>query len=454
MTDRHSLDERLHRHFAVGNDPMPSAGLEERIIHHVFARAPRHKVSLPMQILAAAALAALAIGIGVAVRQSHVPTPIHTVSPSPVPSGTPSAGTALTSHFMSIRMVSQQIGWATSDRGILRTTDGGVEWRNVTPAWVPHQPVGQGYAFLDAPRAWLAVSVKQGTSDTDVVAVARTSDGGNTWQRSQPIHLRWVGYPYQLSFLDATHGWLLAANGPAAGSGAVNIFATLDGGVSWTETSYGDYQGSTPRALPFGCDKAGLAFIDSRTGWASGSCNGPGAFFFVTHDGGRTWNQQPLANPGNRLGQGQGLAVPIILSPTAAILPAEAFVGGPDGTPVYFTTDGGNTWPLQKAPSLPVKDSLEIFFALDIDHWWVFARNGSSLERTADGGKHWYQDRTNLPPADGLTVDFVTAQVGYAGGVFQPQDGSTQVRPLVVRLYKTLDGGSTWQSVPAHVIAR
>lgn len=373
--------------------------------------------------------------------------PSAPAGPKPSLAGSPTL--ALPRQFVSLHMLNEQIGWAASNDSILRTADGGVHWRNVTPGLVAGG-VGQAYFFLDAQRAWLAWPVMQGSSPTDAVEVVWTADGGINWQSSRPIHLRWIGDPYYLTFLDAAHGWLLTSNGPAAGSAAVDVFATTNGGSSWTETSYGDYQGSTRGALTFGCDKAGFAFMSSLTGWATGACNGPSAFFMVTHDGGRTWSAELIANPENQLGESEGLSVPTIFpSRGAGVMAADPLFANQYGTLVYSTTDGGKNWYPQELPSLTALDGIEIFSALDMDHWWIFGRDGVMVERTTDGGRHWQQNRTNLPPVDGLTLDFVSAQVGYAAGTF-----GGHYAGLPLGLYKTVDAGQTWQVIPTTDLPR
>ena len=369
----------------------------------------------------------------------------QTTSPSgnpTVPTVASQSGFALPAQFLSLHMVDELAGWADSGDGILKTSDGGVRWINVTPGWARDQ-IG-AYFFLDAQHAWFAVSDKEGMSDTSITEVGWTSDSGATWHRSHPIQLRWTGYPQFLTFVDPTHGWLLASNGAAAGSQAVDVFATTDGGLTWAETSYGDFNASTPGALPVGCDKLGFTFINSLTGWAVGACNGPGPFFEVTHDGARTWKAQPIVDPENQLGEGVGLGVPHVFQPSnAAVVPTQPMDASGSGSLVYDTTDGGKTWQPRELPSVTAKDGIEIYFASDLDHWWVLGADGIMLERTSDRGLHWVENRTNLPPVDGLTVDFVSAEVGYAAGSF----GGHYAGPKL-GLYKTVDSGQTWKLVP------
>ena len=101
------------------------------------------------------------------------------------------AGELLT--IQSIKMVSQTAGWAIGVRRdnfdrVLRTSDGGVTWADVTvPEAVadPEQPRrGLGY-FVDELHAWVVYTGVFGDLGYAPAVVWRTQDGGKNWQPSR-----------------------------------------------------------------------------------------------------------------------------------------------------------------------------------------------------------------------------------------------------------------------------
>jgi hypothetical protein len=85
----------------------------------------------------------------------------------------------------------------------------------------------------------------------------------------------------------------------------------MDEGKNWTELTFsGITDPKTPNHLPWLCLKSGITFINATTGWATANTAEIGIFpFYVTHDGGITWQHQNLAWP-------KGL-----IEPVASILP-------------------------------------------------------------------------------------------------------------------------------------
>jgi photosystem II stability/assembly factor-like uncharacterized protein len=121
------------------------------------------------------------------------------------------------------------------------------------------------------------------------LVVTRTTDTGRTWSRVR-----------SLDFVNPSHGWLLEDLGAAMGADAIDVFETVDGGERWrsvARTSPIDDPDGSRGTIPVSCDKAGLSFVTTNTGWITGACNGAGIFFFVTHDGGRRWAAQSLPLP-------------------------------------------------------------------------------------------------------------------------------------------------------------
>jgi photosystem II stability/assembly factor-like uncharacterized protein len=187
--------------------------------------------------------------------------------------------------LISLHMIDPFTGWALCERAVLRTSDGGLQWKNVTP---PHSVLTRESIadFHTASLAWVATPQTNGTT----AQVLRTTDGGQTWQQStiQATFLK------QITFIDSQHGWILSgweATGGAAE--AVGVFRTSDGGKTWRNVSSA-LPASTdtppPGHLPFGGQKSGIHFLNTSTGWITGTVVvNDLAWLYVSHDEGSTW---------------------------------------------------------------------------------------------------------------------------------------------------------------------
>jgi len=238
-----------------------------------------------------------ALGLAVAVVIAGVAL---TNAPGVASEGIPQ--TAL-SGVQSVKMVDERVGWVLTGSAVLRTTDGGAGWADVTPDAVAATTSGYAagaLAAVDAGTAYATFS-EQGSSS---IFIFRTADAGRTWAKAEiqqePEVWRGDGAPFvkAFQFTDANHGWLLAGFGVAMGSEAVRVYATTDAGATWQlvdDVARGD--ALAPGSLPFGGHKTGLVFADPNKGWVSGFDYGDSIVLYATRDGARTWSRQPVAAP-------------------------------------------------------------------------------------------------------------------------------------------------------------
>ncbi len=339
-----------------------------------------------------------------------------------------------------IQMMDTTTGWAVAaDHHILRTTDGGTSWQDVTPAYAHSaQAVGDVEEFLSAALAWVAIAPANGTPP---IQVFRTTDGGQTWQMAL-VQSDNVG---QITFLNAQDGWILAGIEAAAGPKAVDVFRTTDGGKTWTKVSTASPTYTSPGALPPGAEW--MTFLDASTGWATGSS--PVTQFvwlYATHDGGSTWHHQTLPSPAH--GQGDLFTGPItFFNRQDGVLPTCFSAGADIYTDIYVTHNGGTTW--NSTSLLPfsicavaafggVSDFIDSTHGWVLDTAWTPAATTTSLYMTSDGGAHWRKllPRTNYQDIQAL--DFVSDTVGWAIGAVTSETSS---------LLKTKDGGHTWTEI-------
>jgi len=335
----------------------------------------------------------------------------------------------------SIHMLDAQTGWALTAKGhVIRTTDGGIHWQNVTPQYPSTAGQQKVVAeFFTFSIAWIAVS-HTAADGTTTVLVYRTADGGQTWQETT---IRQISPIFQVTFVDAQHGWMLSKQVDLASAETVNILRTTDGGKTWTVVSSALASSTDtppPGQLPFGGDKAGLGFVDTMTGWTTGSSPLNGyVFLYVTHDGGATWNRQTFPFSPDKASTQIATRPPRFFTATDGILPVSFVTENATSLDFYVTHDGGASW----TSTTPVAALAGVSYVIDMNHGW--ASDGTLLYVSSDGGQTW----TKLSPGGGFQhvtrLDFVSSNVGWAIGATDSH---------VPTLLKTVDSGQTWTAIP------
>jgi photosystem II stability/assembly factor-like uncharacterized protein len=341
-------------------------------------------------------------------------------------------------------MATATTGWHVNSEGhLIRTTDGGVHWTDVTPASFP-QSTNDGAFFLDESHAWLA-GTPDGLDATTSITVVLSSDGGYSWKRGAPVGIPGptpvvLNYPPSLFFIDSTHGWLFVSG--SVGSAASGfLYRTSDGGLNWQRAADSSSQ-------PLLRGMAVVAFASLSTGWLTTGCS-CGAIptqspALVTHDGGATWKTQALPAPSNGSCPCEA-AAPVFFDAERGML---LLYSSTSSQTLLMTSDGGDTW---SPRLLPGKFQQDVSFT-DTNHGWTVAGPdallGSAvyvpLYRTDDGGRTWVLVPTNLriETKDGQVrlLYFVDGKDGFAVR-FAYSVYATQI-------LKTTDGGHTWTVIP------
>ncbi len=341
---------------------------------------------------------------------------------SPFPSLEPIIAPQLRSFVMRNRLD----GWALGENVLVRTEDGGATWGNATP---PGLAAGFGasasLAALDADHAWLLVALDYPTSGM----LYRTVNGGRTWTA--------VPVPFSggdMEFLDASHGWIMADLGAGAGSQAVAIFQTSDGGATWTQVYVNDptLSGASD-TLPLSGIKSGLGLLDSQHAWVGGSVPMDGfVYLYASEDGGRTWAHQAVTLPAGYETAQTVVNAPRFFAPQQGVFAATLYT---DEITIlfYISTDGGRTW--QPTSPLPVSGLVSIASATDL---WVWD-GGPNMHFSPDGGRTWESRTTDVNLKDTLAAfQFVDADYGWA--LTLDLSGHSA-------LYRTTDGGRHWTAL-------
>ena len=335
-----------------------------------------------------------------------------------------------------LSMLSETVGWAvgvgpTHDNNygsVLRTTDGGKHWQDVTPPGLPGRAVSYLYT-LDDNTAWLPAWQNR----MNPTWLYRTVDAGATWQRfNWPAQVNDVN----ITFVDQDHGWVGAAP---------SLLHTNDGGKTWQKLS--------AMGLPAGASV--LQFCNLQTGWATDYSTGE---LYMTQDGGQSWKQQSLEGLSLTQNSGQSQKQPSLVNAQGKVVKMPSgiieklmfingttgyFEAGDNSSPrqwsVYITQNSGKTW--QRSGG--VLSEPDVRTLLDTTHISADTVDPSTgnwimLLLTLKNGQ-WVATRLNQPSPGGVAdFSFTSVQNGVAliGGANRS-----------FTVYRTSDGGKTWQQI-------
>ena len=372
-----------------------------------------------------------------------VPTATDTASPVPataapaIPAATDTATALLATNTPAVQplpvlaspsihfldMLDDHNGWALTDKGVIRTMDGGTSWYDATPANLNGAPVAP--AFLNASTAWLAAM----GADPNSGSIYHTIDGGATWNS--------VAVPFgggSLKFVDPMDGWELIGLSAGMSHEAVSVYRTSDGGTTWSRV-FTDDPGATGSSdsLPLVGDKNGIIAVDASHAWVTGAQPSDNFFYvYKTQDGGITWTHQDLAMPAGYNGAMTSPSLPIFFSANEAVLPVLLFANN-NGTDFYVSHNGGQTW----SATTPVPQGGNLAVASPTD---FFIWDGSApLYVSHDAGASWSTVTPNINIKDNMdSLQFVNATTGWA----LTADGNGHCM-----LYKTADGGAGWTAL-------
>jgi photosystem II stability/assembly factor-like uncharacterized protein len=282
--------------------------------------------------------------------------------------------TGVAARLRGLSAVNRHVAWASGSLGtVLRTTDGGKTWQNVSPPGVTDLQFRDIQAF-DANNA-VILSIGNG----ELSRVYRTTNGGATWTETFRNTDAAAFYDC-MAFFDRRHG--LAMSDPV--DGKFRVLSTSDGGSSWTVLPNDGMPAALTGEAAFAASGQCISVDGDRDAWIA---SGGGAQSRVYHsrDRGLHWTVG---------------ATPLASSPSAGVF-ATAFrdqrgiaVGGDFANPtngvdaLAITRNGSRTWDKPATAPQGYRSGVALFpFFRTV----AFAVGPTGSDITLDGGRNWHQ---------------------------------------------------------------
>jgi photosystem II stability/assembly factor-like uncharacterized protein len=177
-----------------------------------------------------------------------------------------------------------------------------------------------------------------------------TDSAGTRWTEISPAT---AGNIDGVFFLDRASAWAVVSSvDPVAGL-VPRIARTTDGGAHWAVSGFTTSDSETNTAVYSGT--ASISFVDAAHGFvllrSATSPNFSTGILLATSDGGASWSRRP--DP------------PIADGLTFVTRRNGWLAGGPDGSQVFVTRDGGNSW---RAARIPRPAAGELSFEPPVFH--------------------------------------------------------------------------------------
>ncbi len=272
---------------------------------------------------------------------------------------------------------------------IMKTTDGGVSWKNLEN--LPEAEYKSIYFYNDN-VAWINSSI----------GLLKTTDSGESWNI---VRKKALNNMTNLKFINENVGYSKSI------TGLRQIYKTTDGGANWKRISAGTGFDSEISSFAVSQDEVFIGIGDN-------------GIIKRTTDDGITW-----------LNMDKGFKDD--LTNIQFIDNVNGWITGKYGT-IFKTTDGGNSWEDKKSNVLNDDIYLIKFFNNNIGiisgYYQSPYGNKLTFYKTTNGGEEWIE-LGNITDIYTFSSFFLNEQIGWT---------IVESRLLEYYLYKTTDGGEYW----------
>ncbi len=289
-----------------------------------------------------------------------------------VPVSWRTTATGSTDEFRGVAAVSRAVAWVSGETGtVLRTTDGGAIWKDVSPRAAAGLALRDIEAF-DAQHA-VALSIGPGKSS----GIFTTNDGGASWTRTFMNRNRSAFYDCMAFSSDGTG---LAMSDPV--NGHFRLVISHDRGQSWHLLIPDRMPMALPGEFAFAASGTCIVAGPQHQFWMASGGNHPRVFH--TYDAGHTWTvtKTPI-----RSGSTAGIYSIAFRGSLHGVAVGGDFLKPGAGAHAAATSyDGGRTWIRSGRPVAGYRSGVDFVGSTKL----VVAVGPTGSDLSRSGGARWY----------------------------------------------------------------
>jgi photosystem II stability/assembly factor-like uncharacterized protein len=296
---------------------------------------------------------------------------------------------------------------------ILKTTDGGISWNNLTSPVTGDLPIWNSVFFTDELNGWIV-----GLASGPTPLLYKTNDGGINWIPSSNLPASASGQTLNtIRFTNANFGLITATSG--------KIYKTTDGGINWDDISISNTGSPNPSTASY----RGLGIVNEQI-FIAGATNN--SILMRTTDGGSTWSRINMGSFG----------FPLVTAPFLQIdVNGNNVLVASGGGYRLLSTNQGLNWNFSQIYPSTIFNSTQFSAAKispDGSKYFLMGNFGIYADSVAGGGL-WNRPYTNIDFSATNSkllnsISFVNSNTAIAAG-----DAGI--------IYRTTDGGQTWANL-------